>query len=464
MAASQPARLEPTVLGCRLDAHELLEVLHRLEQLDARRWLGACAVDWAVIVATFVAVAAVDHPLVLVVAVFVLGSRQHALGALFHDAAHGLVSRHRLANDVLGNVLSAHPLGLTLGGYRRYHLAHHAHLGSDRDPENHHKAALPHWRLPASPASVAAQFLGDLAGGGLPHIWAAGRLTKPVRALEAVGLGAFWVAALGIAYACDALWVPLLWLVAVATVFWSGVRLRIFTEHLGTRDTHRIHVPPLLAHAIMPHHIGLHWEHHHFPRVPFWRLAELRRVIAGPPVVAFGALWRALVHARPLASGAVAAAVAGGDDAATVVAPAPPRRRLRFAAAHVALPLAAGFAVYALFRAPASAAELWLGRHGLALGLPRLPLRAFAQAVVDAVPSFAWTYAFTATQVAVWWDGRSGARAAWLGLTLAVAVAWELGQALALLPGTFSIWDLLATVVGFAIAAQHGAMEPTEGS
>src|SRR6185437_5058923 len=116
---------------------------------------------------------------------------------------------------------------------------------------------------------------------------------------------------------------PILWIVSIVTVFWSGVRLRIWTEHLGARDTHRIHLPPLVAAAVMPHHIGLHWEHHAFPRVPFHHLARLRAALdAPPPLLGLVELWRGFVRSPPLASGAVAATVCPppGDD----LAPSPP--------------------------------------------------------------------------------------------------------------------------------------------
>ena len=433
-------------------------LLSDLERLDAKRWLGACLVDWAVVVATFAAATAIAHPIGWALAVLVLGSRQQALGALFHDAAHGLVTRNRTANDVIGNVLAAYPLGLTLGGYRRYHFAHHAHLGGDRDPENHHKAALVHWRLPASPPVVLAQFASDLVGGGLPHIVAAGQLTRPVRLGEGIGLAAFWAAVIGVAAALHVLWVPIVWIVSIVTVFWSGVRLRIWTEHLGARDTHRIDVPPLVALAVMPHRIGLHWEHHVFPRVPFYHLGRLRAALgARPRLVGLVELWRGFVGSAPLASGAVAATVCvpPGDAIAPVPAPAAPRSPVRFFLVHVAAPLLAGAAVYARLRPPVSFADRWLAAHGLVVDHPHVHLTGAARVLAGALPSFVWTYAFTAAVVLVWRGSTSRSVAAWLALTLACALGFEFGQGLGLVPGTFSLGDVFATIAGFAMAAQY---------
>jgi hypothetical protein len=114
-------------------------------------------------------------------------------------------------------------------------------------------------------------------GGGVPHLVAAGQLTRPVSAIETAAIAVYWAIGVGVAHALGAIWIPILWVASVATVFWSGVRLRIWTEHLGTRDTHRIHVPLWLEIFLMPHNIGMHWEHHHFPSVPFYNLGHLRR-------------------------------------------------------------------------------------------------------------------------------------------------------------------------------------------
>lgn len=280
-----------------------------LEELAPSRWIAALVFDWALIVAIFVAVGVIDHPIAYVLAIFPLGSRQQGLGALFHDAAHRLVTRRRWLNDALGGPLAAWPLGLTLAGYRRYHLAHHRTLGTERDPESGHKRLLAHWGLPLRPVH-ALHFVSDLVGAGLPHLAAAGRMTRPARMGEAIAFVLFWLAIGTFFFWLHAPWIPLLWVASIATVFWSGVRLRIYTEHLGTRDTHRLVMHPIFEAIVMPHAIGLHWEHHHFPRVPFYRLRALRQLLSSPPPVPLGELVRAMRRVPRLPSGEVGDAVA----------------------------------------------------------------------------------------------------------------------------------------------------------
>jgi fatty acid desaturase len=419
-----------------------------LTRLQPTRWLGAAVTDWAIIALTLLVVAQIDHPLAYVLAVIPLGSRQQALGALFHDAAHQLVTRRRGLNDALGSLLAAWPLGLTLGGYRRYHFAHHRALGSADDPENHHKGLLRQWNLPARPGRVLAGFFGDLLGGGLPHLLAAGKLTRPVSVLEAIGMAVWWAVIVGACVWLGVWWIPVVWVASIATVFWSGVRLRIWTEHLGTSSTHRIHVPEWLEQLIMPHDIGLHWEHHHYPSVPFYNLAALRSRVDGPPTVSLVALARGFLDSAELASGEVADTV----HAAPISIPQSRWTTWR-AVALVLVPLLAGMLVYALLRPPGIVFDEWLA--GFGLSVPRLQLSTGTLAPIVAwLPSALWTFSLTAF-VGWLWPTFVRPRRVWLAVVAVVVFGWELGQALGWWAGSFSIADVLASVVAFSAALRY---------
>lgn len=398
--------------------------------------------DWAVIVGVFVAARAVHHPLGYALAVLALGSRQQGLGALFHDAAHRLCARDRSVNDALGNGLCAFPLGLTLSGYRRYHFAHHRHLGTDADPEITHKRALPQWSLPARPTAVV-HFASDMVGAGVPHLIAAGGLTRPVSLSETLGLALEWAVALAAAWWFGALWVLALWIAAIVTVFWSGVRLRIWTEHLGTLDTHRIAVGTVMGHFLFPHCIGHHWEHHHFPSVPFWNLDRLRRALApgvdgAPPIVSLGALARGFVNAQPLPSGTVGAVVGRALES-------PPAGAFTQWVWGVVAPLVLGAMVYVLCRAHPPRVLAWLPAHGA------LVPYGFAQ-LADQLPDALWAFALTALQCLVWARERSLRAVLWIASAPAAVVLWELSQRAHLTRGTFDPWDLVASLVACAAA------------
>jgi fatty acid desaturase len=449
----------------------------QLSHLQPWRWLAAAAVDWCVIALTFVLVARIDHPLGYVLAVVPLGSRQQALGALFHDAAHHLFTGKRWHNDVVGNLVAAWPLGLTLGGYRRYHFAHHRHLGTPEDPEMHHKGLLRQWSLPARPTALG-WFAADLFGAGLPHLVAAGKLTRPTRVAEALGLVVFWSLVGALSWHLGALWVVVLWVVSIATVFWSGVRLRIWTEHLGSKHTHRIHVPEWVEQFIMPHNIGLHWEHHQHPTVPFYNLGALRRALApgsiitaettAPPLVSLRTLANAFRDSDRLPSGQVGCTVQDQTaQAQTAQADAfVPRTGSaaggKSAWRHLAWTLAFGVGFYALFRPPDLWAHSMLARFGIVAPIASLSVDAAWPSLaplVNCIPSALWTYALTATLVVIWarphGEDLRNASSVWLGAALVLAVGWELGQALHHWGGTFSWADLLVSVVAFAAALRY---------
>ncbi len=420
------------------------------------RWLRAAVIDWTVIITVFVVVARIDHPLAYGLAIVPLGSRQQGLGALFHDAAHRLVTRHRALNEILGNVLAAWPLGLTLGGYRRYHFAHHRHLGTEFDPEVAHKRGVPQWPLPASPLRTARDFASDLIGGGVPHLVAAGSLTRPVSFAETAGIGLFWLAILFIAWQLHVVWIPILWIASIATVFWSGVRLRIWTEHLGTKDTHRIAVPVWLQHLIMPHDIGLHWEHHHFPSVPFWNLHKLRALLppghdGAPPLVSLSSLLRAFVLSTPLRSGEIGVTI--GPDAALTNPTDEQMIRERAVKEldvlrllmHVALPFVAALFVYIACRRQLPVALSWLPVSGFFAG--KLNAR-----FVDWFPDFAWSYSLTALMTLLWANHPGRARWLWIASAFVASAAWEIGQRYHFVPGVFDHGDLVFGIVGCALA------------
>ena len=60
-------------------------------------------------------------------------------------------------NDVVTDWLCARPVGLDVARYRQHHLAHHAHAGTERDPDR--SLVEP---FPVSRASLVRKFARDL--------------------------------------------------------------------------------------------------------------------------------------------------------------------------------------------------------------------------------------------------------------------------------------------------------------
>ena len=72
---------------------------------------------------------------VTVVVVLVIGRFGRAQECLVHEASHRNWQRNGKLNDILANVLAGYPTASQVGGYRRQHVIHHAHLGSPEDPD-----------------------------------------------------------------------------------------------------------------------------------------------------------------------------------------------------------------------------------------------------------------------------------------------------------------------------------------
>jgi len=264
---------------------------------------GAYAVAsiWLVIAGTLVALARWPHPLTFALAVIVLGGRQLALAVAMHDAAHGTLFRTRWLNDRFADLVCAAPVWSDTARYRRHHLAHHAHTGTERDPDL--ALALVE---PMSRGSLARKIARDLLGAtGLKRVVGlvmidlellafdvSGRARRlPYRGLAfhaRSGLRHLWKPALAnVALALVAGWTYAAWAVAYLTTFSLVVRVRSLAEHAGMargedplRNTRSTHAGVLARAIFAPLHVNYHLEHHLLPTVPWFRLPALHRRVA----------------------------------------------------------------------------------------------------------------------------------------------------------------------------------------
>ncbi|HVA51216.1 MAG TPA: fatty acid desaturase [Pirellulales bacterium] len=259
-----------------------------LQERRAGYWLRAAAADWSVILASLAAAHVIDRWPGYVVAWLIVGNRQHALSLLGHDGAHRLICRDRAANDWLTCLLSFWPLWTDLEPYRRFHFAHHRHVGTVDDPETGWKGIAPGDDPPLTAMNVVRWFLLDLIGlGAIESGW----YFKHYRP-SPLGPALFWSGIAFAAYWCGLLWAVLLWHAAFLTSFWAFFRLRAYTEHWGTTGTHRCR-PRWWQRAFLPHNTWAHFEHHERPDLPFWALPHYvatrsrhRRAVAEPRLVA----------------------------------------------------------------------------------------------------------------------------------------------------------------------------------
>ncbi len=219
------------------------------------------------------------HPLTLVVAVMVIGTRQLGLAILMHDAAHGLLFDNRWLNEWVATWLCAAPVFTSLQLYRPYHLAHHRHTQQAEDPDLGLSAPFPIsrkslWR------KIGRDLSGRTAYQRRLEQFRRG-LAKESKAFVAnlVLLGALSVIGYWWLY-------PLLWLLPLATWYQLVTRVRNIAEHAVVpdnddplRNTRTTLANFLERLFVAPYRVNYHLEHHLFMFVPCWRLAAAHRAL-----------------------------------------------------------------------------------------------------------------------------------------------------------------------------------------
>ena len=291
---------------------KIRDVLTAEEIADLRRpsdLQGALAVatTWAIVAATFAIVARWPGPLTVALALVVLGGRHLGLAVLMHEAAHRSLFATRALNDIVGHWLCGAPSGNRLAAYRVHHLGHHAHAGSDRDPDR----ALVE-PFPTTRASMTRKLARDLFGlTGLRRIVGIALMDLEVLKYDVSGkpepnapehrrpaamARAFArnagptvltnLALLGILWAAGHGWLYLLWVGSYLTTYSVVLRLRSIAEHACTDDgssvfahTRTVLVGPLTRLLVAPHHVNYHLEHHLLPTVPCYALPRMSRML-----------------------------------------------------------------------------------------------------------------------------------------------------------------------------------------
>ena len=294
------------------------DVLERFTQRSDWRSTLAVAQDVAVIALTATAALHFWFSLpVTLLAVILIGTRQHALFVIAHDAAHYLLYQNRKLNDFVGRA-AATVQGLSMCTYRVIHRLHHNNLYGELDPDT----AL-HGGYPRGRAYLFKKLLKDLTGltawktyayflGGAPALNT--RTNVAVRPLDDTSdklrrdarvdrntVVVFHVAML-VAFAWSGYLVQylVLWIVPLVTVVQAILRLRAVAEHGATTDfsspltAARTNVlPGWLEWLIFPHQVNYHVEHHLYASVPHYHLPALHRemksrgLLDGAEVVAF---------------------------------------------------------------------------------------------------------------------------------------------------------------------------------
>ncbi len=259
--------------------HPTLQDLH---EISVWPWLLHAAGNWLELAMIYVLIWQVHeiYPSLWVywIGSLFLGARMQGLALLGHEGLHHTISKNKIINNVLASFTGGYPLFSSIGLFKWFHLDHHQHLGDRyRDPEISFREKTPtSWGLPLNRRKLIGTLVRDLLGLG---IWESRHVVlanKNLRVWDIAQPLTFWILAWAFFWKMDLLWIPILWNFSYLTSYWASFRLRAFFEHLGTDRVHRFHANWLERYFFLPHNCWYHYEHHKWPKIPFYNLAVAR--------------------------------------------------------------------------------------------------------------------------------------------------------------------------------------------
>ncbi|MEM8579037.1 MAG: fatty acid desaturase family protein [Pseudomonadota bacterium] len=262
-------------------------------------WLVAHC--WGVIALAIGLFALWPNPATALLAVVLIGSRQLGLAILMHEAAHNALFANRRMNDFVGTWLCGWPIMADLAAYRHYHLSHHRHTQTDRDPDLKLSE-----KFPTTHASMRRKFVRDLTGQtGLKQL--IGQILMFVRlagdddAIEAAkgdaaqafksntigyAFPVFFGIALIISLIGEWWWGFAFWVLPYLTWFQFVLRVRNIAEHGAVersdnplQNVRTTYAGPLARALVAPYWVNYHLEHHMVMHVPCWRLPQMHKLL-----------------------------------------------------------------------------------------------------------------------------------------------------------------------------------------
>ncbi|MCY4342350.1 MAG: fatty acid desaturase family protein [Gammaproteobacteria bacterium] len=235
----------------------------------------------AVMVGAFALSALWLNPLTVLLAVLLLGGRQLGLAVLYHDCAHQVLFKSRWLNDAFGTWLFGGLMNTSLARYRAYHLDHHRHAGTERDPDLGLASAYP-----AEPASLRRKLTRDLTGRtGFKD------LRRQVKSFG-WSRNAPFLASHGVMFSLLALagapWAYALWWLAYLVAYQVVTRIRFMSEHGVALNRLSADVRENTATTLVswwerlligPNFVNYHLEHHLQAGVPCYRLRRFHSLL-----------------------------------------------------------------------------------------------------------------------------------------------------------------------------------------
>ncbi len=277
-------------------------ILQQLSRVSPYKGPAIVTMEWLLIIMAAWLCNSFFHWSLYILTVIFIGSRQHALLVMMHEAVHYRLLPNRKLNDLIGNIFCAWPIMLNYEVYRKAHFAHHRYLMTDNDPDWNVQKEEAEYRFPKKLTGFLTLFIRDIIGLGAyqqlqtiflykndrtqPAPKQKSRNTK----LKAYILPLLYLLALVLLYLIGML--PeffLYWIVPAFTWLKWSLYLRSVGEHHGldsNKDASEQHplsrttkVGWLSKIFIASHNVSYHAEHHLYPSVPQYNLPQIHKLL-----------------------------------------------------------------------------------------------------------------------------------------------------------------------------------------
>ena len=246
---------------------------------------------WAIIIGAGAVAVMWPNMLTIPLAILIIGSRQHGMSVLVHEAAHGILFNNRKVNDFVGQYILGAPYGGDMKSYRHYHLKHHRYAQTEKDPD----LALSS-KFPVTQGSLMRKLFRDITGQTYLRIRLARfsrDKTKHIEGSDAFVNKSSWLTVLinMMMFAALANWgywwaYFVLWALPLVTWFFAVIRIRNIAEHgMTTFDNNPLtHARTTEANLIeriflAPYYVNYHVEHHAYMYVPCYNFPALHRAM-----------------------------------------------------------------------------------------------------------------------------------------------------------------------------------------
>jgi fatty acid desaturase len=261
------------------------DLLRALHKKSAARHLLISARQFLMLALATAALMSFTNPLVWIPLAFVQGFTIFNFTVLLHEVVHHTVfDRPRPRAERLLGLLYAIPSGISASQFTRWHLDHHAELGSSEgDPKRHHLSPKINARwyklLYGSPALFRIYFRAARRESATYPPALQQRIGRERFVSIGVHLSVIAVigATAGVSAALRA------WVVPVFFIFPIAFALNRLGQHYDIDPTD----PAKWSTLVRGHwfwdfaflNSNYHLEHHYFPGVPFYRLPALQRTL-----------------------------------------------------------------------------------------------------------------------------------------------------------------------------------------